>query len=103
MTDKTYNAGDEEQVAERTKKGKSGRDRELDDIRFVLSDKRGRRFYWKKLSDCGVFRTSFTGSSNQTCFNEGQRSVGLILLHDLMEADPEKYLLMTNEHKEPNQ
>lgn len=97
--EKIFNAADEAQVAESGKKELRGRERHLDDIKVVLSTKSGRRFYWKTLSDCGVFRTSFTGNST-TFFNEGKREIGLMLLADLMEADADKYLLMTQEAKD---
>ncbi|MBF8177814.1 Bbp19 family protein [Herminiimonas contaminans] len=99
MTEKTFNASDESQVADRKKKELRGRERELEDLRVVLSTKEGRRFYWKTLCDCGVFKSSFTGNST-TFFNEGKRDIGLKLLADLMEADAKKYLLMTEEAKD---
>tara|TARA_R110001599_G_scaffold171353_1_gene362430 strand:+ start:444136 stop:444435 length:300 start_codon:yes stop_codon:yes gene_type:complete len=99
MTDETFNADDEAKVNERSKKVTKGRERELDDIKQVLSTKQGRRHYWKLMCDCGVFRTSFTGNST-TFFNEGKRAIGLQLLADLMEADADKYLLMTQEAKD---
>ena len=73
-------------IEKATKKSKFLRDRELSDIRKVIREPEGRRFYWRVLSDAGIFRNSFTGNST-TFYNEGQRSIGLGLLEDLLEAD----------------
>lgn len=87
------NASNEEQINSAKTKVKLGRERELEDLRSILSTEYGRRFIWKTLSRCGVFKISFTGSS-QTFFNEGERSIGLYLLNEVMDADPESYVKM---------
>lgn len=90
------NAADENELGESRRKAKTQRERDLDDIRGVLSTKPGRRFYWSLLTECGVFKTSFV--TNATIYYlEGKRAVGLKLMADLMEASPESYLLMTKE------
>lgn len=75
------------------------RQREIDDFKFVMSDKRGRRFMWRLLDRAGVFRSSFTGNS-ETFFREGMRNIGLMYVGELNEHCPERYLQMVNEHKE---
>jgi hypothetical protein len=95
---KTYNAGDEEQVKTRKRKDEQIRDREMHDMRMVMSTVEGRRFVWRLLERAGVFRTSFTGNST-TFFNEGQRNMGLIVLADVHEACAEQYIVMMNESK----
>lgn len=92
------NAADPEQVKEAEQKEKRGRDLELDDMATILSMPQGRRFIWRYLEACGVFRTSFTGD-NATFYNEGQRNVGLRLLADVNEAAPESYALMLQESR----
>lgn len=92
------NAADPEQVKQAAQKEKTGRARDLNDLRAVLAMREGRRYTWRQLSDCGVFRSSFTGNST-TFFNEGRRDVGLRLLADVMEAQPEAFLLMQQEAK----
>jgi hypothetical protein len=100
MSEKQYNAADETQVRERGNKEKLRRAQELDDVREILRTKGGRRFYWRYLTDCGLFKTSMTGNS-QTYFLEGQRNVGLKLLADMNQAAPEAYLLMQQEKDNP--
>lgn len=100
MSKPPVNAADETQVEQARKKDKQGRERDLDDLKHVLDTRQGRRFVWRQLVAAGLFRTSYTGSSNQTCFNEGQRNGGLMLLNDIHEAAPEAYLQMLQESKE---
>lgn len=92
------NAADAEQVKEAEKKVKWTRERELEDIRFILQTSQGRRFVWRYLTLCGVFETSFTGSS-ETFFKEGQRNVGLKLLADINDAEAEAFVVMMREAK----
>jgi len=97
------NAADETQVKEAEVKEKYGRDRDLDDIDFVLSTHKGRRFFWRMLSVCGVFKLSFVNDPYGTAFNEGARSVGNQFLADAMdEINLQKYFQMANEARQEN-
>lgn len=98
---KSYNAADEENVRTRKRKDESIRDRELADLKMVMDSLEGRRFVWRLLDKAGVFRTSFTGNS-ATFFNEGMRNIGLIVMADLNESCPDKYLQMMTEAKSDN-
>ena len=54
------------------------------DLEWVLSDPRGRRVLQGVIEDCGVNRLSFVaGDPLATAFNEGRRSVGIILTNAL--------------------
>jgi hypothetical protein len=77
---------------------KRRRDREINDLQSVLKKPEGRRFVYKMLSECGVFRASFSLNSMQTAFNEGKRDIGLALLRELDEAEPHAYTQMLTEH-----
>ena len=79
------NAADAQQVEDAKQKVESKNDQRLNDIREVLNTRRGRRFYWRYLEICGVFRTS-NADASQIFFNEGMRNVGLQLLADVNEA-----------------
>lgn len=96
---KTFNASDEDQVKTRKRRDERVRDRELADLRLVMSSVEGRRFVWRLLEKAGVFRTSFTGNST-TFFNEGMRNMGLMVLGDVHEACAAEYIVMMNESKE---
>jgi hypothetical protein len=72
---------------------KFNRERKLriSDLRKILSTPEGRRFVWNELSRTKVFAPSFSLNSSQTSYNEGERSVGIALLADVMEAKPEAF------------
>lgn len=70
---------------------------EIEDVKWLMSDKRGRRFVWRQLSKAGVFRTSFTGNGSETFFNEGKRVMGLDLMVQINEHCPNRYNEMVTE------
>lgn len=74
------------------------RRQELNDIAALMATPHGRRFLWRTLSLCGVYRLSYTGNS-ETFFREGARNVGLQLLADVEEAAHEDMLTMMREAK----
>lgn len=93
------NAADEEQVREAAEKSRTNREKQLDDVYWVLSTKQGRRFYYRILEECGVFRLSYrAGQPDLTAFNEGTRNIGLMLLTEINEACPDAYTLMMKEN-----
>lgn len=73
------------------------RQTEIGDLKWVLSNKRGRRHVWRLLEQAGVFRTSFTPDPCTTAFNEGARNQGLRVLALVHEHAPESYALMLSE------
>jgi hypothetical protein len=95
------NAADKKEIKKQSHRVKEIDRQEQNDVKFLLSNIQGRRFLWKYLSKCGVYRTSFTGSS-ETFFKEGQRNVGLWILDDITRANPDAYLLMIKENKSGN-
>ncbi len=72
---------------------------EVADLKWVMSDQRGRRFVWRQLAVAGIYRPSYTGD-DRTIFNEGQRNVGLHLLSAITEHCPDEYLQMLKEHQQ---
>ena len=93
------NAGDENSVKAAEHIGKRTREIELAEMEWLLAQPQGRRFIWRYLEKCGIFKTSFTGS-RETDFLEGQRNVGLWLLADVNEATPEAYAVMLKEARQ---
>lgn len=95
------NVANESQVKSAGKREQKRFEREQDDLRALLAIPNGRRFLWKTLSRCGVFRTSFCpGDPHVTSFNEGRREFGCALLSEVTEADPSGYLKMMHEAQE---
>lgn len=84
---------------EADKQRRANRNRELDDIRWLMSDKRGRRVMHKLLASGHIFHSSFTGNS-ETFFREGERNLALVFFNDVQEAAPERYAEMLKESKE---
>ena len=71
-----------------------------EDLRSILAEKWGRRFYWGLMKQCNVFTQSLVpGERDLTAFHEGRRSIGNALLSRLMETKPDAYIKMMNEAK----
>lgn len=98
MSDNFYDTEIESKNKETLKEYTRRRDREIDDLKVVLKKPEGRRFVYKMLSECGVFKASFSINSMQTAFQEGRRDIGLALLKSLDEAEPQAYSQMLTEH-----
>jgi len=69
------------------------------DLRQAMDTAQGRRLLFGIMSGTGTFSKTFTGSS-QSYYNEGRRSVGLDLFHEVMDIEPSRFLTMWNEDKE---
>jgi hypothetical protein len=74
---------------EREKSEKLERDQELEDIRTLLNNPAGLRFFKRFMKDGMVFKTTFTGNSNGY-FLEGHRNLALMYFRDICEADASK-------------
>jgi len=92
------NAADEAQVKSAKEKEKFGRDLELNDMKLLLGTLFGRRTLWRYLTRCGIYQTSFRTSS-EIYYLEGQRAIGLEILKDIQDAEPEAYIKMMMENK----
>lgn len=72
---------------------------EADDLKWMMSSKRGRRIIWRLLEQSGVYRLSFSQNAMTMAFNEGNRNFGLALLSKLHELSPDSYSTMVQEQK----
>ncbi len=90
---------DKKQVKQAEIKLKLGRDLELSDIAFVLSTLEGRRFVWRLLSRCQVFRAEYENSA-RIHFDAGQRNLGLFIMAEISEANENLLFKMMSENKE---
>lgn len=88
----------EERTRKLTEAQRRARQKEIDDVKKLLKTPEGRRYFWRQLGKCGIFRSSFTLNSNQTAFNEGIREIGLDLLIEINEADGSAFAKMQNEY-----
>lgn len=77
---------------------RSAREQQIEDVKWLLKHGQGRRFIWRLLEKAGIYRSTFTGDAAQAAFLEGVRSVGLMVIADVLEADPDAYTTMLKEH-----
>lgn len=73
---------------------------EVDDLKWLMSDKRGRRFAHRLLERAGVWRSSFNTNALAMAFAEGQRNEGLRLLAHIQSHCPDRGTEMLKESKE---
>ena len=97
------NTSSEKQVKDAARKEKLREIEEKDDLKKIMSLPEGKRFLWRMLSHCGVFRSSVEHSGSMTYFNEGRRDVGLYLINELHAADSMALSKLMQEHKKENE
>ena len=94
------NAGDKDSVKEVTKNAKFYKDRANDDLKFIMSNARGRRFMHELLANSRLFAASYVpGDSHTTAFHEGMRAIGRDLLARI-DGMPKYFNLMMDENRE---
>lgn len=95
---KDYNPLEAEQEQEKAgKEAKTKRDQELEDLRFVMGDKRGRRVFLKLLERTGVYRNPFTGNS-ETFFKCGEMNIGQYLIAEIQALGGNSYADLLKEN-----
>ena len=70
---------------------------EEEDLKWLMSSKRGRRIVCRQLERAGVWRLSFNTNAMTMAFNEGQRNEGLVLLAKITTYCPDRYAEMLEE------
>ena len=70
----------------------------MEDLSQILCTDGGRRYLWRLLSFCRVMDRSMDRDSLVMAFREGQRDIGMRLMQDIYEAEPNAYELMRKEH-----
>lgn len=96
------NAADPDQVKKAGPKAKRRRERELADIRMILQSEEGKRFIWNLIRRCGVFEVNVDPTS-RVYFHEGRREIGLKVLADVTEADPDTLVRMMYAANSPDE
>jgi hypothetical protein len=82
-----------------TVEGKEKDRQDRDDISWIMSTIQGRRFVWRMLSHCGVYR-GHEGDSEQVMKQEGRRQAGLFLLGIISDASEDHVFDMMKEAKQ---
>lgn len=71
---------------------------EVDELLWLMSDPRGRRFVWRLLQGFGVYQLSYVqGDPAHSAFNEGRRNEGLKLMSLLLQHCPARFTEMQKE------
>jgi len=86
--------------AEADDRANLARDQEVEDIKWLMSNKRGRRIVFRALERAGIWRSSFNTNALAMSFSEGQRNEGLRLLSQVTMHCPDRYTEMLKESKE---
>ncbi len=92
--------GQESAKADKASRSKLTLQIETDDLKWLMSNKRGRRFVTRLLEQAGVYRLSFNTNALTMAFNEGTRNEGLRLLAQINEHCPKRYIEMLKEQNE---
>lgn len=71
---------------------KARRERELEDLKWLMAHAEGRRIIVRILEQTHVYRQSFDTNGAKMSFNEGERNVGLWVTSELMAAAPDKFV-----------
>jgi len=95
--DPTDLRGQERNKAEQDAKKRLVQAVEDEDLKWLVSSRRGRRIAWRLLSEAGVFRSSFSQNAMQMAFNEGHRNYGNKLLAAIIALCPEQFQAMQRE------
>ncbi len=90
----------EQAKAERDAQARAAARVEIEDIKWLMKNKQGRRTVHRLLERAGVFRLSFDTTAMVMSFNEGRRSEGLRLMALVTEHCPERYAEMLTEARQ---
>lgn len=90
---------DEAQRKENAQRAALDAQAEVDELLWLMSDAKGRRFIWRRLNKAGIYRLSFAPGVEPlaAAFAEGGRNQGLELMNLLMTHCPERYIQMQKE------
>jgi len=89
--------GQEAYALEKKERERLEQQGEESDVKWLMSNKRGRRIIWRLLNQSGVFRLSFNTDSMLMAFAEGNRNFGNRILSLVHSQCPELYPVMVKE------
>lgn len=89
--------GQEIAIADRELREKLAQENEAADVKWLMSNKRGRRVIWRLLDQSGVFKLSFNTNAMAMAFAEGNRNYGNRMLSMIHSLCPELYPTMVKE------
>ena len=95
--EKPFDAGDEQQVRQRKSKAKLIREREINNLRQVLSTREGRNVIWNILAYGNIYSENPGGPDFSIGKFEGKRALAIWLIQEIFTADPNAYTIMRDE------
>ncbi|WP_051560468.1 Bbp19 family protein [Marinobacterium jannaschii] len=92
----------DEQQSDVGKESRQHMQRQLDDLAAVMGTEAGQRLVWRLLESTGIYQQSYTGDPASTYFNEGRRSIGLMIMADIHsdERCSHSYFQLINQKRE---
>ena len=76
------------------------RDREVEDLKWLMGHRQGRRIMWRVLGMTGLFRNPHIPGTNDVLFRCGEQNIGQMLNAEIHTICPEQYPVMVKEHQE---
>lgn len=73
---------------------------EISDLKWLMGDKRGRRFVWRLLETAEPLKDPFNPQTSITSYNLGKQAYGKWLYAQLLEECPELFMTMGREARE---
>lgn len=73
-------------------------EQEVEDVKWLMGNRQGRRIVWRTLSRAGVYRSSFNTNAMAMAFAEGARNTGLEMLALVNRHCPKLYTVMVKEN-----
>ena len=92
------NAGDVKQIKRAAKKEDQIKREQENDVRYMLNDRRGRRFVWRMLTHAGVYNSIWVQSA-EIHYKAGKQDFGHWLMAQVLEASEDAYTLMVKENR----
>lgn len=94
--DPDQGTSDEVAVAEAMRRDELRFERDKAELQALLKRKDMRYLVWRILEQCGVYQTNYRIDPS-VHFQEGRRSIGIWLLEQVLQAEPNSYTLIRNE------
>lgn len=96
--DNFIDSKDEQKLLKQKKENELARLKDQDDILWILSTAKGRRFLWKLISECGIYRTPYVPKdTTETHVRIGKQQIGYGLVGWICAAKKDAVLQMQNE------
>jgi hypothetical protein len=95
-----FQFGKPDENEEKAKELKNQRAKELNDLKWVVSDVRGRRFINMLLNEGNAFKSVFYGDKRDD-YEKGKEYIGKLLLNKLLSIDNGEVLIQIRKENKP--